>query len=533
MKLAGASLVTLGMIFSFVFFVIALVMLYTDSMNIWVVMGLTVLVNFVLWLVGPWVTDWINKFFYKVRFMTPEEVKAEYPHLADLIGSISTQYNFKFPKIGIIPDDNPTAFCYGSGRYNSRLVVTRGLFKYLNVDEQRAVVGHEMGHIVNRDFIVMMVASTMVQLLYEMYAVLSRSKDDRKSNLALIGFIAYILYIIASYLLLFLSRTRETLADRFGAQVAEPEDLSNALIKIAYGIVSEEDTGATTRLLHSTRHMGLVDVKDAKHAGGVSYITNNDRQAVTEAMLFDAYSPWAKIIELNSTHPLTGRRIQNLSKLPSKSGRLFSYNVEAAASRVMLDKGRLWSVLWSDLGIMLLPYAAAVGVLLATRSWGAAIIAFGVALVLKTLYRYPSKTLVQTDVLSEMRNPYASPLRGKAVALQGSAVGRGVPGYVFGEDLMFQDKTGLIFMDYHSVFSFFGNLFFALKKVKKLLGQPAVASGWFYRSIASALVLQRLEVQGQKPIRSYRRAWSFAWAVLLMAAGVVMMLAQNSVNISY
>ena len=48
MKLAGASLVTLGMIFSFVFFVIALVMLYTDSMNIWVVMGLTVLVNFVL-----------------------------------------------------------------------------------------------------------------------------------------------------------------------------------------------------------------------------------------------------------------------------------------------------------------------------------------------------------------------------------------------------------------------------------------------------------------------------------------------------
>ncbi|QQS69045.1 M48 family metalloprotease [Candidatus Saccharibacteria bacterium] len=526
MKLVGASLVTLGLIFSFVFFIVMLVLLQTDSVNLWLAMGLTVVFNFLMWLVGPWVTDWINKFFYKVRFMSPEEVAAEHPEVAELIASVAAQYNFKHPKVGIIPDNNPTAFCYGSGRYNSRLIVTQGLFKYLNTGEQRAVVGHEMGHIVNRDFIVMMIASTLVQLLYEMYFWLSRSKGDRKSNLAAIGFIAYILYIIASYLLLFLSRTRELLADKFGAQVAEPEDLSNALIKIAYGIVSEEDTGATNRLLHSTRHMGLVDVKDAKHTGGVSYITNNDRHAVTEAMLFDAYSPWAKLIELNSTHPLTGRRVQHLSKMPSKSGRIFSYDVEAAASRVMLDKSRLWSVLWSDLGIMLLPYAAGIGAGFSTRNFGVGLAVFGAGLIAKTLYRYPSAQPVQTTVLDEMRNPYASPLRGKAVALTGAPVGRGVPGYVFGEDLMFQDKTGLIFMDYHSVFSFFGNLFFALKKVKKLLGQQAAASGWFYRSIASALVLQRMEIQGQKPIKSYRRAWSFVWAVLLIAIGGLVAFAQ-------
>ena len=526
MKLVGASLFTLGLIFSFVFFLIAMVMLYTDSMNVWIVMGLTVIINFFMWLVGPWVTDWINKFFYKVRFMTQAEVQAEYPQLAELIAGISTTYSFPFPKVGIIPDNNPTAFCYGSGRYNSRLIVTQGLFKYLNENEQRAVVGHEMGHIVNRDFIVMMVASTMVQLLYEMYAALTKSKGDRKGNLAVIGIIAYIMYVIASYLLLFLSRTRELLADKFGASVAEPEDLSNALIKIAYGIVSEEDTGTTTRLLHSTRHMGLVDVKDAKHAGGVSYITNNDHQAVAEAMLFDAYSPWAKLIELNSTHPLTGRRVQCLSKLPSKSGRVFSYDVEATAARVMLDKRRLWSVLWSDLGVMLLPYIAGIGAGLATRNMGVGLSVFGLGLIAKTLYRYPSAQSEQTTVLAEMRNPYASPLRGKSVTLSGAAVGRGVPGYVFGEDLMFQDKTGLIFMDYHSVFSFFGNLFFALKKVKTLLGQPAVASGWFYRSIASALVLQRIEVQGQKPIRSYRRAWSFVWAIALVALGALIAFAQ-------
>jgi Zn-dependent protease with chaperone function len=521
MKLFGASLVTLGLIFSFVCFVVILVLLYTDSMNIWLAMGLTVIINFCMWLVGPWVTDWINKFFYKVRFMTQEEVQAEYPHLAKLIESIATDYNFSFPKIGVIPDDNPTAFCYGSGRYNARLVVTQGLFKYLDKPEQKAVVGHEMGHIVNRDFIVMMVASTLVQLLYEMYFWLSRSKGDRKNNLAAVGFIAYILYIIASYLLLFLSRTRELLADKFGAEVTEPEDLSNALIKIAYGIVSEEDSGATTRLLHSTRHMGLVDVKDAKHAGGVSYITSNNKRAVSEAMLFDAYSPWAKLIELNSTHPLTGRRVQNLSKLPSKTGRVFSYNVEAAASRVMLDTRRLWNVLWSDLGVMVLPYVAAVGAGFLTRNVGVAVGVFGLGLIAKTLYRYPSQPAKQTTVLAEMCNPYVSPFRGTFVQLQGAAVGKGVPGYVFGEDLMYQDKTGLIFMDYHSAFSFFGNLFFALKKVKKLLGQASTANGWFYRSIASSLILRRLEVAGHaKPIRSWRKEWSLAWGALLVGAGV-------------
>ena len=528
MKLIGASLVTLGLICSFVFFIIMMVLLYSDNMNIWVAMGLTVIFNFIMWLVGPWITDWINRFFYKVQFMTPEEVKQAYPAVADVAMSVSTQYGFKHPKIGVIPDDNPTAFCYGSGRYNSRLIVTRGLFKYLNENEQRAVVGHEMGHIVNRDFIVMMIASTLVQLLYEMYAVLTRGKGDRKGNLAAIGAIAYVLYVIASYLLLFLSRTRETLADKFGAELTEPEDLSNALIKIAYGIVSEEDTGTTTRLLQSTRHMGLVDVKDAKHTGGVSYITNNDTKAVTEAMLFDAYSPWAKLIELNSTHPLTGRRIKNLSKLPSKAGKVFSYNVEAVAQAVMLDKRRLWTVLWKDLGMMLLPIVLAVGIGVATRNVGLGIAAFGFGLLLKTFYRFPNAAAADTTVLTEMRNPYASPLRGKPIAVQGQVVGKGVPGYVFGEDMMLQDKTGLIFMDYHSAFSFLGNLFFGLKKVKKLLGVPSRASGWFYRGMASSLVLKRLEVADAKPIKSYRRAWSIAGAVCVTLIGVVVLYALRS-----
>ena len=50
--------------------------------------------------------------------------------------------------------------------------------------------------------------------------------------------------------------------DRFSGQATgNPNALSLALVKIAYGIVAIEDTEATQTLLRSTRHLGVIDVK--------------------------------------------------------------------------------------------------------------------------------------------------------------------------------------------------------------------------------------------------------------------------------
>ncbi len=303
MKLFVASLITLSLMASFVFFVLILALLYLDTVNLTLAIGLTVVINIVLWLVGPAITDWLNKWLYKVEFLSPEEVHARYPEVAALIQQVSDEYKFKFPKIGIIPDKNPTAFTYGSARYNARIVLTEGIFLYLNPQEARAVVGHELGHVVNRDFIVMMIASTLVQVLYEIYAVLIRSRGKKSGNAKLIALVAYALYFVATYLLLFLSRTRETLADEFSAKVTSAQDLAHGLIKVAYGIVAEPDEGNSKKLLESTRHLGVVDVKNAKHIGAVSYITHNDPNILSEVMVFDKVNPWAKVIEFNSTHP--------------------------------------------------------------------------------------------------------------------------------------------------------------------------------------------------------------------------------------
>jgi Zn-dependent protease with chaperone function len=88
----------------------------------------------------------------------------------------------------------------------------------------------------------------------------------------LIGLAALIAYYIGIYLLLYLSRTREYLADAFSANKVEPRHLASALIKIAYGIVAIEDTEAA-KPAQVDAAFGVIDVRTrytgllAEHGG--------------------------------------------------------------------------------------------------------------------------------------------------------------------------------------------------------------------------------------------------------------------------
>jgi Zn-dependent protease with chaperone function len=513
-KLFFVSLFTLTILSSFVAGIVILVLLYSHSITIWLAIGWTVGINLVLWLVGPAITDLFNKWLYKVKFFSKDEFTQQYPEIAQLIDDVATRYKFPFPKVGIIPDKNPTAFTYGSARYNARMILTEGIFVYLNTKEARAVVAHECGHIVNRDFIVMMVASTLVQILYEIYATLIRARGKNSGGAKLVALAAYVLYLVGVYLLFYLSRTREYLADEFSGSITEPTDLANALIKIAYGIVVAEDDDASKRLLHSTRHLGIIDVKNAKQVGVVSYITNHDLNAVSEVMVFDKVNPWAKLVELNSTHPLTGNRMDRLSDMCKAHGHSFPYDIDAATERLHVDRSKLYEGFSLGLLVLLLPYIlAAVSLFFLPVALVPA--AFAIGLLLQLPYKFPGGSPVETTVLEQMRNPYASPLRGKPVAFSGTVIGRGVPGFVFGEDMMYQDSTGLIFLDYSSLFGFIGNLFFAVKKIKTLFTVPSRAVGWFYRGMGSLVSLKYLKTE-KETVRSHPVFWSFMLPLLLI-----------------
>jgi Zn-dependent protease with chaperone function len=494
-RLFFASLVTIGLLLGMVCGVILAALVYTDNVNLGFAITLTIIINGVIWLISPWLSDLTLRWFNKMTFLDDAEVKSRFPGVHQLIHAVADQYGFSAPSIGLIPDRNPTAFTYGLLRSNARIVVTNGIFEFLNEDEQRAVVAHELGHIVNRDFIVMTAAGTLVQILYQVYAASMRSSrggGKNKGGQAAVGIAALVMYYIGIYLLYYLSRTREYLADAFSAEKIEARHLAAALVKIAYGIVKVEDTEETQSLLQSTRHMGVIDVKNARFSGLEAESDLQSPERASEAMLFDAHNPWARLIELNSTHPLTGMRIAHLGDIAKEKGQSFpAYDLKAAAQRVHLDKSALWRQFVWELGVLAFPLALA---LLAAivGAWLYIPAAFALGVLITLPLRFPSTSASATTVATLMTNPAASPVIGKPAQLTGQAIGRANPGFIAGEDVIYQDKTGLLTADFRSMLGFIGDLFAGWRRVPKHLGKDGQLTGWFRRSMGGYIITKEM-----------------------------------------
>ncbi|HEY8248427.1 MAG TPA: zinc metalloprotease HtpX [Hyphomicrobium sp.] len=518
-QLFFASFVTVGLLLGMVCGVILAVLVYTDNVNLGFAITLTIIINAVIWLISPWISDLSLRWFNKMVFLDDAEAKTRFPRVHALVHDVAGQYGFSAPRLGIIPDRNPTAFTYGLLRSNARIVVTDGIFEFLNEDEQRAVVAHELGHIVNRDFIVMTAAGTLVQILYQVYAAAMRSgkSSDKKNGQAIVGLAALLMYYVGIDLLYYLSRTREYLADAFSAERVEARHLASALVKIAYGIVQVEDTDATQSLLQSTRHMGVIDVKNARYSGLEAESSGlRSTERASEAMLFDAYNPWARLIELNSTHPLTGQRISHLGDIATQKAQPFpDYDFKAAALRVRLDKGALWSQFWRELGILALPFVAALVVGLMGYWWLApAAAAVGVLFTLRL--RYPPALAQPITVVALMTNPAASPVIGRPAQLTGKAIGRANPGFIAGEDVVYQDQTGLVTVDFRSMLGFIGDLFAGWKRVPKHLGQQGQVQGWFRRGMGGYVVMKEL-TSTAGVLRAHPTFWQAALSILVIA----------------
>jgi hypothetical protein len=67
----------------------------------------------VIWLVSPWLSDLTLRLFNKLEFLDEATVKQRYPGVHQLVHQVADEYRFAVPRIGFIPDRNPTAFTYG------------------------------------------------------------------------------------------------------------------------------------------------------------------------------------------------------------------------------------------------------------------------------------------------------------------------------------------------------------------------------------------------------------------------------------
>ncbi len=545
-NLALASGVTISLLFGIVLVLILGITLISGSDNpiagLGMAVAIAVVFNLVVFFLAPFIMDMTQHWLYKTRWVSLEEIARRSPETSAVIRRICAEKQIKQPRLGIIDDENPTAFTYGSLPNSARLVVSQGLFTYLDDDEVATVYAHELGHIVHWDFAVMTLAATMVQIVYLIYVTairMGRGGGDSKLKDAAtaVSFAAYVFYIVGTYLMLYLSRTREYFADQFAAETTgNPNALSRALVKIAYGIIEVgERSTEPSRLVEGTRALGIYDAKAATSTGTAYRISSSPNQ-VGRVFLWDMFNPWGWWMELNSTHPLTGKRVRALSTYAEQLGLETEFDMaRVVADGKHLDQGKLYGNFALDVVL----YAAetigffaglVLGFAIASSSgnsmWfiSSPLVGLGAGILIKALVTFPDYSRAEaTSVLELMSDPYASPLRGKPAKLNGDLIGRGDAGYVFGSDLKMQDRSGMMYLHYSSRFGPIGNFLFGMKRVKNLIGMKVETLGWFRRGVAPWVDLIQLKTDSGTIVNSYHRFWSFLLGGGAIILGLVLL----------
>ena len=544
-NLAFASTVTitllLGMVLSLSLGVFFILGSQNPLFGLMISVAVTLVFNGVTFFLSPVIMDFTQKWLYQTRWVNLAEIKRHSPEAAEMILRVCRERQLAHPRLGIIDDQNPTAFTYGSLPGNARIVVSEGLFTYLDDDEIATVYAHELGHIVHWDFAIMTLASTLVQITYLIYLFARRwssrgnSDNKLKDGLKIAAIVGYFFYLIGTYLMLYLSRTREYYADHFAAEITgNPNGLSRALIKIAYGITEEfTKNSEPSQLLEGTRALGICDAKGAASAGTI-YRSNPDVQRLGKIFVWDLFNPWAKLAEFNSTHPLTGKRIQALCTYAEQMNVGSQFNMASVIKEGnKLNKQKLISKFFVELiisnshiiggiigllfGLILMTSLKNYKLLISFIALG-----FGSGFIIKTILLYPSFQKTQDfDILTLMCDPYGSPVISKPVQLKGKLIGRGDAGYSFGSDVKLQDKTGIIFARYASRFGAIGNFFFGATQVEELIGKSVGTVGWFRRGVSPWFDLMELSTK-EKTVKSYPRFGGLMTGIGIILLGIIL-----------
>ena len=119
----------------------------------------------------------------------------------------------------------------------------------------------------------------------------------------------------------------------------------------------------------------------------------------------------------------------------------------------------------------------------------------------------------------------ASPFRGKPIRLKGTIIGRGTPGYYFSEDVVLQDPTGIITLDYNPLFGFM-RWITALFRVEKVIGSQVEIVGWYRRTPRPIVMIKKMyTLDGQTTFSSNKDLAGWILVVLLFLGAVIAIMA--------
>jgi len=169
-----------------------------------------------------------------LRMHDAREVEARSaPEFHAMIANLVRRANLPMPRVYIVESPNPNAFATGRNPENAAVAATTGLLGMLSREEVEAVMAHELGHVRNRDTLIMTMVATIAGAISMIANFGLFFGGNRQNPIAAIA--AVIMAPIAAMIVqMAISRTREYGADRAGAEICgNPQALATALAKIA------------------------------------------------------------------------------------------------------------------------------------------------------------------------------------------------------------------------------------------------------------------------------------------------------------
>lgn len=301
--------------------------LFTWYYSIILLVAATVIFILFQFLIGPAIV----RASTRLRYLHPEEN----PWLESMVKDLADKSGIPVPRLAIVPDKTPNAFVFGRSSKGATLALHEGLLNELNADEVRGVIGHELGHVRHKDFLVMTALSALPLLAYliargtfEAAWISGRTSDKKEGKgvgavLLAIAVISFVVYIVSLLCVMRLSRLREHYADAYSAYVTEsPRQLESALTKITFGLSLSPKPPHGARTLYigdpalaKQEVQGIIRRKEEYDLDKDGVL---DERELELAMEKEAKSTWTKVNTWFTTHPATFQRILLLREIENE-----------------------------------------------------------------------------------------------------------------------------------------------------------------------------------------------------------------------